>query len=206
MKKWQMILFYIGQFTWGLVLNLVGLLVALGMLITGHRPYYCAPYIYFRTKWNFGGLELGVFFIIGDRCDGCALHEMGHAFQNLMFGPFTPLVVNLPSAYRYWLREMDTMKEKTIYTWLVLVLGAIVGIIPTICGFVFGLNWLGIIGVVVVLYITALSIWGIAFELPKYEHGYPLYDSIWIEGYATKTGNALFHGVWWEHVANRDKN
>jgi hypothetical protein len=96
--------FYLIQWTWGIVMNVVGAFVALGILCTGHKPYRCGPYIYFRTEWDFGGVEFGMFFVIGKNCDSCACHEMGHGLQNLWFGPLSVLL-SLGSAVRYWYRE-----------------------------------------------------------------------------------------------------
>ena len=106
MKKfWSYFVFYLIQWTWGILMNVVGALVALVMLCTGHKPYRCGPYVYFRTKWDFGGLELGMFFIIGEHCDDCACHEMGHGLQNLWFGPLS-VFLSIGSAARYWYREL----------------------------------------------------------------------------------------------------
>ena len=102
---WSYFIFYLVQWTWGVLMNIVGVFIALVMLITGHKPYRVGPYIYFRTKWNFGGLESGMFFIIGENCDSCACHEMGHGIQNMIFGPFS-CFFSIGSAIRYWYREL----------------------------------------------------------------------------------------------------
>ena len=106
MKKfWSYFVFYLVQWTWGIAVNIFGVLMALGMLITGHKPYKCGPFIYFRTKWNFGGLEFGNFFVIGKDCDSVALHEMGHGVQNMIWGPLM-VFWSASSAIRYWVREI----------------------------------------------------------------------------------------------------
>ena len=106
MKKFfSYFIFYLVQWTWGILLNIVGAFVALGMLITKHKPYTVGPYVYFRTEWDFGGVEFGMFFIIGKNCDSCACHEMGHGIQNMIFGPFS-CILSIASAIRYWYREL----------------------------------------------------------------------------------------------------
>ena len=104
-KFWSYFIFYLIQWTWGILMNVIGAVAALGMLCTGHKPYRCGPYIYFRTKWNFGGVEFGMFFIIGEQCDSCACHEMGHGLQNMCLGPFMA-IFSAGSAIRYWYREL----------------------------------------------------------------------------------------------------
>ncbi len=101
-KTW----FYILNLTWGLPLTLFGAIVALGLRITGHRarPFgWCRA---FEVGEDWGGLELGLFFV---RCrnSGRSLseHEFGHALQNCIFGPVTPVLITLPSAIRYWYRR-----------------------------------------------------------------------------------------------------
>ena len=46
-KVLSYIIFYIIQFTWGILHNIVGLVLTFSMLVTGHRPHRCGPYIYF---------------------------------------------------------------------------------------------------------------------------------------------------------------
>ncbi len=38
-------------------------------------------------------------------------HEFGHTVQNCLFGPLFPFLVAIPSATRYWLREIFPNKE-----------------------------------------------------------------------------------------------
>jgi hypothetical protein len=114
MKRfWSYFVFYLVQWTWGVLMNIIGACVALGMLVTKHKPYRVGPYIYFRTEWDFGGLELGMFFIIGKNCDSCACHEMGHGMQNMIFGPFSCLL-SIGSAIRYWYRELKYYRKDLV--------------------------------------------------------------------------------------------
>lgn len=199
MKVWQYILFYILQWTWGIILNLAGAFVALFMLITGHKPHVCAPFIYFKTKWNFGGFSLGMWFIIGENCEHCAPHEMGHSIQNMFLGPLMPFVVAIPSALRYWIRTKSTLEQMEWFTWIVAVIGIIVTVALVVVGYACSILWLAIIGIVLLIYVVALAVWAIGIEIPKYKNGFTLYDSIWIEGYATEQGNKYFGYKWWEH-------
>ena len=101
-KTW----FYILSLTWGLPLTLIGALIALGLRLTGHRPKRFGWVRYFETGKDWGGLELGLFFV---RCENAdrrlSEHEFGHAIQNCVFGPLTPILITLPSIARYWYRR-----------------------------------------------------------------------------------------------------
>ena len=115
MKKFvSYLVFYLVQFTWGILMNIFGILVALFMLITAHKPYHFGPSIYFKCKKLEGfGFEAGVFFVIGADCDGDSiiLHEAGHGVQNMIFGVLTPFIVSIPSMIRYWYRELKYYRK-----------------------------------------------------------------------------------------------
>lgn len=106
-------LFYILSFTWGLPLTLIGLVVALVLFMTGHRAKKHGWCYYFAIGENWGGLELGIFFL----CDKKEIahtknHEFGHGIQNCYFGFLMPFIVCIPSVIRYWYREIRTRRGK----------------------------------------------------------------------------------------------
>ena len=114
------VLFYVLNFTWGLLLNLGGLLAALVMLVSGHKPHRWGPCFYFEAGENWGGCEWGIFFITNKNPSiRIRNHEMGHAMQNCYLGPIMPFLICFPSTIRYWTRrvEEDVMKKelKTSY-------------------------------------------------------------------------------------------
>lgn len=97
--------FYLLSFTWGLPLNIVGTIVALVMIITGHKPQKWGYCYYFEVGENWGGLELGIFFFVNKNpSNHTKNHEHGHAIQNCYWGFLMPFVINIPSAIRYWYR------------------------------------------------------------------------------------------------------
>lgn len=111
MKKFiSYFIFYLIQFTWGILMNVVGLFVAIFMLITFHKPHIFGTEIYFVCKKAEGfGFECGIFFVLGADCDGdkyLMCHESGHAIQNFYFGPVTLFISTIPSLIRYWYREI----------------------------------------------------------------------------------------------------
>lgn len=105
-------LFYILSFTWGLPLTIVGLFVALALTIAGYKPKKWNYCYYFEIGDNWGGVEFGVFFVVCKN-SGTLIknHEHGHGIQNCYFGPLMPLVVCIPSAIRYWYRELKYLRN-----------------------------------------------------------------------------------------------
>ena len=95
-------IFYVMSFTWGLPLTLVGAVVALFLLVTGHRPHRwhgCVCFEIGKTRW--GGLNLGLVILCQKGAsDSLKAHELGHAIQNCYFGPIMLLFVTC-SAARY---------------------------------------------------------------------------------------------------------
>jgi len=102
--------FYFLSFTWGLLFTLSGLLTALPLLLTGHRPKKWGWCWYFEIgKNDWGGADRGIIFLrskapVEERLMN---HEFGHALQNCVFGPFMLLFVSLPSTARYWSRRVS---------------------------------------------------------------------------------------------------
>lgn len=103
-NKW---LYYLLQFTWGLPMNIIGVLVFLVLIIFGKKPkkFHNCWYIVIGKRW--GGVELGTFFLISEpESEHTKRHESGHALQNMIWGFLFPFAVCIPSAIRYWYREL----------------------------------------------------------------------------------------------------
>lgn len=102
--KW---LYYLIQFTWGLLMNIVGSLVFLVLIVFGKKKpqkFHNCWYIAVGERW--GGLELGTFFLIDEDVNPYTMqHEAGHGLQNLIWGPLYPFVIGIPSAFRYHYRN-----------------------------------------------------------------------------------------------------
>ena len=92
-------LYYTLTFTWGIITTLAGTIVALAMLITGHRPKKWGYAWYFEAGKNWGGASIGPFFITNRGAgDHLKNHELGHTIQNCYYGPFMPFLVSIPSS------------------------------------------------------------------------------------------------------------
>ena len=104
--------YYLLQFTWGLPMNLIGAIVALVLVCHRKKAYKYGWNYCFELPVNFG-LELGIFFIAPvDGSKHTKDHEHGHAIQNIYFGPFCVGMVSIPSAVRFWIREIQYMVKK----------------------------------------------------------------------------------------------
>ena len=112
-------LFYVLSFTWGIVLTLIGLIVAGVLLCMGKKPKKWGWCYYFEIGEGWGGLELGIIFLTSKNpSTHTKCHEFGHAIQNCYFGILMPFLVCIPSAIRYWyrrIRRSKGLKNKTAY-------------------------------------------------------------------------------------------
>lgn len=107
MKTLKTIGFYILSFTWGLPMSLLGSIIAFCLLVTGHKPKLFHYFVYFEVGCGWGGFECGCFFFVNKNATlHLKQHEAGHGLQNIMFGVFMPFIVTIPSAIRYWYREV----------------------------------------------------------------------------------------------------
>ena len=67
---------------------------------------------------DWGGVNFGCFFLCCENStndDHLRAHECGHGIQNIIFGPLMPFIVAIPSAIRYWYREIIWRKNKEKY-------------------------------------------------------------------------------------------
>jgi hypothetical protein len=99
------IVFYLIQLTWGLLHNLIGVGLAIWMLVTGHKPHRCGPYIYFVEPKLAGSVDGGIIYVTCTENAHTNLHEMGHGLQNMCWGPLMVFVIVIPSFTRFWYRE-----------------------------------------------------------------------------------------------------
>lgn len=116
MKKLKAVGFWLLSFTWGLPVTLYGVLCAIALLLTGHKPKRFHWYIYFEVGKEWGGFNAGCFFVVSKDNDlYMRQHESGHGLQNIIFGVLMPFVVCIPSVIRYWYREYLVGVKKRDY-------------------------------------------------------------------------------------------
>lgn len=117
MRTLKAILFWILSLTWGLPMTLVGIVCALALLITGHKPKRFHYFIYLEVGEGWGGFEAGCFFFCSKNSSlHLKQHEAGHGIQNIILGPLMPFIVSIPSAVRYWYREIVVRTGRKKYS------------------------------------------------------------------------------------------
>lgn len=183
--------------TWGVIMTLIGAIIILCLLLTGHKVKRFGYDLYINVGNNWGGGSFGPFFIT-DNNDRYSIkcHEHGHGFQNCKLGPLFPFLVAIPSASRYWLREIATQKGKIIYSTILSFCFIAIGVALLSSGFVINNTLLKILGIFIVSYFVILWVWLALIETPKYKNNKHVdYDSFWPEGDATRTGTEFMKSL-----------
>lgn len=123
-------LYYILNFTWGLLANVVGSLVFLCLLpwrLPSKKTVFLGAVgseLMFYThkakeKRYYWGFSLGIFFFIcmaAGTNESLKAHEVGHGCQNAILGPLHLFVVEIPSMIRYWHRLNLERRGKALQT------------------------------------------------------------------------------------------
>lgn len=103
----------------GWALSFVGLIVYGILRLFRFKPkdyYGICPYFEIGKDW--GGLELGWFFICcRNASERTKMHEVGHGLQNAAFGGLRMLCLSIGSALRYWKRELFGAKTSYDSWW-----------------------------------------------------------------------------------------
>lgn len=98
---WRRILFYLLQFTWGLPVNIVGLLLFLCCRKHFHSESFCNGVVTYLPG-DRGGLSLGIFIFLSTQdIRSLRIHEYGHTVQCLFLGSLYWIIVMIPSAIWY---------------------------------------------------------------------------------------------------------
>lgn len=192
-KKLFLALYWVLTFTWALPTTILGSIVALGLLITGHKPYVFCSGLCFPVAEDWG-LELGVFFIgAKDKDIPLAEHEYGHHLQAcFLLGPLTLFVATIPSIARFWLREAESKKMRRVavlvfFLIMMAVCGAFVGM-----SFLFSCTVLSYIAFCAILpYACIVSDWLLYLAKRYDEFGLDEYDDFWVEGDASRRGKKI---------------
>lgn len=101
------ILFYILSWSWGFPMTAIGAIVSVVMIIMGKKAKKWGNSVYFEIGNKWGGINLGMFsFVSEDSGLSTKNHEYGHAIQNCIFGFLMPFLIGIPSAIRYWYRNI----------------------------------------------------------------------------------------------------
>lgn len=186
--------YWLIQSTWGFIMTFIGACVALGLIIFGYKPKTLGPNVYFEVGQNWGGVNFGPFFVCcKNSTEHTKYHESGHGLQNLIWGPFMPFIICLPSMARYWLYQFNNRLQRDIY-----VISLLFGSLAIFTLFAWLVTFTGITVLVVAceilrLYFMFLVIWLNIFQMPQFDEGRPPYDSVWFEGQASKWGIKIYN-------------
>lgn len=117
-KKCKFLYWFI-QFTWGLPMILLGLIISLVLLCCGQKPIKTPIGWRFEIGKSWGGFDCGIVYIRDRKAytelSSLDYHEMGHCLtQNLLLGPLFPILVALPSVIWYWVHELKERRGKAV--------------------------------------------------------------------------------------------
>jgi len=123
MKKFKKvmfgIMFWVVSLTWGALLTIPGIIIALFAILLGGKPHRNGCSFIVEIGGNWGGLEIGAISLCGrySQVDGPCYyldwwehtrkHEFGHNLQQLFFGPLQLFIVGIPSVCRYWYDRLE---------------------------------------------------------------------------------------------------
>lgn len=107
-------LYFILNFTWGIVMTLLGYIIAFVLLLFRQKPFAYQKVFYFKIGKLWGGVSLGMMFIRdkNERDTSIEPHEYGHSFQNALLGPLFIFLVAIPSFIRYWYQVIREKHNK----------------------------------------------------------------------------------------------
>jgi hypothetical protein len=104
-------------------MSLVGVLAFLVLRPFGYKTQKYGPARYIVIGKNWGGVNFGWLFLVDEtavcikekyRNEFCFQHELGHGYQNCVFGPFQ-VILGIISVARYWIDRL--IKELDYYGW-----------------------------------------------------------------------------------------
>ena len=96
--------YYALSFTWGIIMTVIGFLVAGALRLVGKKPIKEGPCWCFIVGENWGGVSLGPVMLVSPAnyaAGRTVKHEFGHSLQNCVWGPLFPFVIAIPSAGRW---------------------------------------------------------------------------------------------------------
>lgn len=198
--------YYLLSWTWGILMSATGLVVML-VLAPFSKVYFDRGRFYGVIGKNWGGLELGCFYILCEQSNlsrRTHAHEgFGHSLQNCILGPFFPFVVAIPSAVRYWVFNQRDYKGRQNFVYGLFTGFNVLSILSLIIPIWSGIAALYCIPAFIFVYGLIIFNWLLFVELPKWEKApYPQYDDAWFEGTATGWGMRLMD--WYDKMSRED--
>lgn len=103
MKYIKGFFFYLIQFTWGLLQNLIGFIIFIKFRKEKNMKFFGSKIILVESRGNnWGGISFGCFIFVNalrekDTLNTTCVHEYGHTIQSLILGPLYLFAVGVPS-------------------------------------------------------------------------------------------------------------
>jgi len=122
MKKYLFndIVYTLLQFTWGLIQNILGLLILVFLTIIDTKRNHFYYHGAIVTEWKFSfSCGCGMFIFYGHKnakdADEVLVHEYGHTLQSIVLGPLFIFVIAIPSLLWAFIPYFNKLrKEKNI--------------------------------------------------------------------------------------------
>ncbi len=93
--------YWILSYTWGIIMNIFGLIGAVIMKAQGKKASFEYGRFIYRTGKNWGAISLGNYiFMSEDSSENTRNHEIGHTIQNIIYGPAFLFVIGIWSFLR----------------------------------------------------------------------------------------------------------
>lgn len=108
----HVVLYYLLQFTWGILGTILGYIILLILLPFGKVYTFNHALVLKLNKNTSWGFSVGTVAVVGKNADiSLIYHEYGHTLQNAIFGPLAFILVMFPSFIRYQYREFHYYRK-----------------------------------------------------------------------------------------------
>jgi Ca2+/Na+ antiporter len=170
---------------------MLGAFIALGLIITKHKPIKYKNSLMFEFGISWGGLCLGPFLFVNKFASNkLKQHEYGHSIQNLIFGPLFLFIVGIPSLCRFHFFKKNTDIHRADSVVIVILICFVIVFITAVLGLV--LNYNPLLITCAVSYLYSLFICEeqcrLFISFKRNKNNPPEYEDIWFEKQATKLG------------------
>ena len=108
----HIVLYYLLQFTWGILGTILGYIILLILLPFGKVYTFNHTLVLKLNKNTSWGFSVGTVAVAGNNANiSLIYHEYGHTLQNAILGPLAFVLVIFPSFIRYQYREIHYYKK-----------------------------------------------------------------------------------------------
>lgn len=96
--KLKTFLYYLLQFTWGLINNLVAIILLIILMTINPKRKRGMFFYAIVIEWNLSrSLGIGTFIFTDGKNKDIIAHEYGHNIQSIILGPLFLLIIGIPS-------------------------------------------------------------------------------------------------------------